>query len=226
MENELKGTTRPLPEPAVRKEQALRALPVQKGLMEIDVALISPAGFHHNLYKADNELFTTSLYEIDRLLEDKRAEERDTEERDNEELVDALLPSQHHPFRDVFSKQAADEMPPHRTYDHKIVLENDAVLGHSPLYNHSAKELEALKAYLVDNLAKGFIESSQAPFGAPILFVKKPNGSLRLCVDYRKLNALTRKDRYPLPLINETLARMAAAKVYTKLDIQQAFNRI
>jgi hypothetical protein len=117
-------------------------------------------------------------------------------------------------------------MPPHQTYNHKIVLENDTVLSHSPLYNHSAKELEALKAYLVDNLAKGFIESSQAPFGAPILFVKKPNGSLRLCVDYRKLNALTRKDRYPLPLIDETLARMAAAKVYTKLDIRQAFNRI
>jgi hypothetical protein len=100
------------------------------------------------------------------------------------------------------------------------------MLSHSPLYHHSVQELEALKVYLVNNLAKGFIESSQTPFGAPILFVKKSNGSLRLCVDYRKLNALTRKDRYPLPLIDETLARMASAKVYTKLDIRQTFNRI
>jgi hypothetical protein len=58
------------------------------------------------------------------------------------------------------------------------MLENNTALSHSPLYNHSAKELEALKAYLVDNLTKGFIKSSQTPFGAPILFVKKPNGSL------------------------------------------------
>ena len=56
-----------------------------------------------------------------------------------------------------------------------------------------------------------------------MLFVKKANGSLRFCVDFRKLNALTYKDRYPLPLIDETLARLAKAKVYTKLDICQAF---
>lgn len=173
MEQELSGTVPQQSTPFVRKSKA------DKKLVEIDVALISPAGFHHNLYKEDNELFTTSLYEVDRILADKRAEERDTEDRENEELVQSLLPSHLREFKDIFSKSAADEIPPHRVYDHKIVLEDDKALSHSPLYNHSAKELEALKAYLVDNLAKGFIESSQAPFGAPILFVKKPNGSLR-----------------------------------------------
>jgi transposase InsO family protein len=79
---------------------------------------------------------------------------------------------------------------------------------------------------LVENLDKGFIDSSKAPFAAPVLFVKKANGSLRFCIDYRKLNNLTRKDRYPLPLIDETLARLAKAKIYTKLDIRQAFHRI
>jgi hypothetical protein len=59
-----------------------------------------------------------------------------------------------------------------------------------------------------------------------VLFVKKANGSLRFCVDFRRLNNLTRKDRYPLPLIDETIARLAKAKVYTKLDIRQAFYRI
>ena len=67
---------------------------------------------------------------------------------------------------------------------------------------------------------------SQAPFVSPVLFVRKPNGSLRFCIDFRKLNNLTRKDRYPLPLINETLARLSKAKIYTKLDIRQAFHRI
>ena len=90
----------------------------------------------------------------------------------------------------------------------------------------SIEELEVTKQYLLDNLEKGFIEPSQSPFAAPVLFVKKPNGGLRFCIDYRRLNALTRKDRYPLPLIDETLARISRAKIYTKLDIRQAFHRI
>nr|QSG30228.1 putative reverse transcriptase [Monilinia vaccinii-corymbosi] len=87
----------------------------------------------------------------------------------------------------------------------------------------SLEQLEVVKEYLKDNLAKGFIEPSQALYAAPVLFVKKPNGSLRFCIDFRLLNSLTRKDRYPLPLIDETLARLAGAKIYTKLDICQAF---
>jgi hypothetical protein len=79
---------------------------------------------------------------------------------------------------------------------------------------------------LTDNLAKGFIEPSQAPFAAPVLFVKKPNGSLRFCIDFRTLNTLTHKDRYLLLLIDETLARISNTKVFTKLDIRQAFHRI
>ena len=72
----------------------------------------------------------------------------------------------------------------------------------------------------MDNLVKGFIEPSQAPFASPILFAKKPNGGLRFCIDYCKLNNITRKDRYPLPLLDETLARMNRAKVFIKLDIR------
>jgi hypothetical protein len=64
------------------------------------------------------------------------------------------------------------------------------------------------------------------PFILPVLFVKKPDGSLRLCVDYRKLNILTRKDAYPIPRIDKLLARVSKAKVFTKLDVQKAFNRV
>lgn len=79
---------------------------------------------------------------------------------------------------------------------------------------------------MVDNLSKGFIKPSQALFASPILFVKKPTGRLRFCIDYWKLNQMTKKDRYLLLLINETLARLAQAKVFTKLDIRQVFYRI
>jgi hypothetical protein len=71
----------------------------------------------------------------------------------------------------------------------------------------------------VRNLSKGFIVPSSSPFQSPILMAQKPGGGLRFCVDYRKLNSLTKKDRYPLPLIDEMLQRVSKAKIYTKLDI-------
>jgi hypothetical protein len=89
-----------------------------------------------------------------------------------------------------------------------------------------AEELKVVKKYLVKNLDKGFIKPSQALFTALVLFVKKPDGSLRFYIDYRKLNLLIKKDRYPLPLIDKTLARIRRAKLFTKLNIRQAFYRI
>jgi hypothetical protein len=90
----------------------------------------------------------------------------------------------------------------------------------------TTEELLTVKEYLLENLHKGFIVPSSSSFASPVLFVAKPNSSLRFCVDYHKLNSLTKKDQHPLPLINETLARIANAKIFTKLDIRQAFHRI
>ena len=83
-----------------------------------------------------------------------------------------------------------------------------------------------MKKYIEENLPRGFIEPSQSPFASPVLFIKKPNGGLRFYINYRKLNAITKKDRYPLPLIDETLTRLGKARIFTKLDIRQAFHRI
>jgi hypothetical protein len=90
----------------------------------------------------------------------------------------------------------------------------------------SRDELRVLKKYLEDNLTKGFIRASSSPVSSPVLFVRKPGGGLRLCVDYRRLNAITVKNRYPIPLIQETLMQLSRAKYYTKLDIIAAFNRL
>jgi hypothetical protein len=106
---------------------------------------------------------------------------------------------------DVFFKQASDTLPPHRSYDHKIELEDDHSLGHAPLYKMFLEKLQAAKTYLLDNLAKGFIVPSSAPYASPILMAKKPGGGLQFCVDFRKLNAVTKKNCYPLPLIDEIL---------------------
>ena len=90
----------------------------------------------------------------------------------------------------------------------------------------SQDELKCLRKYLDENLKKGFIRSSSSPAASPILFVRKPGGGLRFCVDYRKLNDITIKNRYLLLLIKETLDRLFKAVVYTKLDVIAAFNRL
>ena len=83
-----------------------------------------------------------------------------------------------------------------------------------------------LRKTLADLLDKSFIQVSHSSAAAPVLFVRKPGGGLRFCVDYRALNALTKKDRYPLPLINETLNQIGRAKWFTKLDVSTAFHKI
>jgi hypothetical protein len=127
----------------------------------------------------------------------------------------------------AFSKKAADELPQSRPFDHKLRFDGpDPSIKTAHLYKMSSGELEKMREYLVENLKKGFIKPSESPFSSPVLFVKKKDGSLRFCIDYRQLNAVTKKDRYPLPLITETLDRLAESSVFTKLDVRHAFNRI
>jgi len=133
------------------------------------------------------------------------------------------LPEKYKDFVDVFEKINANQLPAHSPYDCSIDLE-----GHSPpfgpIYGLSKPELQALRDYLTENLAKGFIQHSKFLAGTPILFVKKKDGSLRLCVDYHGLNKITKKNRYPLPLISSLLDRLRTGKIFTKLDLRGAYN--
>jgi hypothetical protein len=90
----------------------------------------------------------------------------------------------------------------------------------------SPPELRVVRKWLDDNLTKGFIRESRACCAAPLLLAAKPGGGVRICQDYRGLNNITIKTRYPLPLIRETLDALSNAKVYTKLDIIAAFNKL
>ncbi|RAL60082.1 hypothetical protein DID88_000708 [Monilinia fructigena] len=214
----------------------------------VDVCPITPAQFQLTCKRSrDHEVFTLTCQELDEMIDTQRRA-RLSEDRIlmaisdfrltgaratlNHVLAEAdaepPIPAQYREYHRAFSKTESNILPPSRPYDHKIILEGDGekALKYSPLYKMSLEQLEVIKEYLTENLSKGFIEPSQAPFAAPTLFVRKPNGSLRFCIDFRLLNSLTRKDRYPLPLIDETLARLAGAKIYTKLDIRQAFHRI
>src|SRR3979490_2161040 len=109
------------------------------------------------------------------------------------------IPKEYHDFVDVFSKAKAETLGPHRPYDLKITLEDGAKMPHLPLYSLSNSELEALCTFIDEHLNMGFISSSQSPHAAPILFVRKKEGLLWLCIDFQALNKVTKKDRYPLP---------------------------
>lgn len=124
-----------------------------------------------------------------------------------------LVPSEYHQYLDVFSKKGADTLPEHRPFDHTIPLEEGKTPPFGPIYSLSDTELKVLREYLDENLGKEFITHSESPAAAPILFVKKKDGSLRLCVDYRGLNKITTKNRYPLPLIPGLIDQLRHAKL-------------
>jgi hypothetical protein len=147
---------------------------------------------------------------------------------EEQEVTDlaSSIPSEYHQFLQLFSEVEANKLPPDWAYDHWIPLQPNFTLPFSPIYPLSKTELEALWKWLDENLATGFIWASSSPTRAPILFVKKGDGSLRLCVDYRGLNEGTIKNRYPLPLLYETLLRLQKARFYTKLDIRGAYNLV
>ncbi|KAL3708702.1 hypothetical protein TMatcc_006686 [Talaromyces marneffei ATCC 18224] len=185
--------------------------------------MIGGCGFMRLVKQQKNKTFFTSLHEIDKIIED---ESKTKDELELDEIWEKLPFPYLKEFADVFSKRESDKLPISQPYDHKIELEKPNELSYHPLYKMSLDELEAAREYIIDNLNKGFIEPSNAPFASPIIMAEKPGGGLRFCVDYRKLNQLTKKDRYPLPLIDEVFERLNRARIFTKLDIRQGFHRI
>ena len=91
------------------------------------------------------------------------------------------------------------------------------------MYSLSHSELETLRSFIEEHVNLSFIRPSKSPHSAPILFAQKKDGSLCLCVDYRGLNRITRKDRYPLPLLTDLLDASKKARIFTKIDLRHAY---
>ena len=129
-------------------------------------------------------------------------------------------------FTDVFPKDLPVGLPPAREVDHKI----DLILGgeppHRAPYRMSPQGLDELKQQLRDLTEKGYIQPSVSPFGAPVLFVPKKDGGVRMCVDYRALNKVTVHNRYPLPRIDELLDRLQGSRYFTKIDLRSGYYQI
>ena len=109
-----------------------------------------------------------------------------------------MVPAQYHDFRDVFSKEAFDELPPQKAWDHAIDLSPGTELPHSWMFPLSPAEQKELDDFLQENIANGHICPSKSPMGAPVFFIKKKDGLLRLVQDYQKLNEITVKNSSPL----------------------------
>ncbi|MBW0551647.1 hypothetical protein O181_091362 [Austropuccinia psidii MF-1] len=145
------------------------------------------------------------------------------EEPEEIETVMKVVPPVYHQYLDVFSKVKAEKLPPHRACDHHIELEGSLPLV-GVIYSLSNQESDTLRAYISENVEKGFIRPSCSSTGAPVLFVKKKDGGLRLCVAYRKLNAVTRKNKYPVTPINQLLTVFNGSSIFSKIDLCGAYN--
>lgn len=175
-------------------------------------AEISVLQFKTAVRKKDSEVYLTLLYPT------KEAKPKKLNVTDK---IRKLLDQ----FSNIFSDKLPDKLPPSRSVDHKIELLPDAKPPSRPPYRLSYKELRELKTQLEHLLATNKIRPSKSPYGAPVLFVKKKNGDLRLCVDYRALNKLTIKNNYPLPRIDDCFDRLVGMKYFSKLDFTSGYHQ-
>lgn len=147
--------------------------------------------------------------------------------KDAEEApLNALRKEMLEEFRDVFPDELPSGLPPSREVDHKIELVPGAVPPSRPTIRLSPTELDELKKQLEELVKAGFIRPSKSPFGAPILFVKKKDGSMRMCIDYRALNELTVKNSYPLPRVDELFDRLHGSRYFSKIDLRSGYHQI
>ena len=129
------------------------------------------------------------------------------------------VPAAFHDFEDVFSKESFDALPDRKQWDHAIEIETGAKVSSTKVYPLSPNEQAELDTFIEENLASGRIRPSKSPMAAPVFFIKKKDGSLRLVQDYRALNAKTVKNVYPLPLISDLINHLRGACYFTKLDV-------
>jgi len=137
-----------------------------------------------------------------------------------------IFPLEYHNYADVFSKAKASELPPHCDYNLKINLEEGTSPPLGTLYSLSLVELSVLWTFINKNLNTDFICPTASSHAAPVLFVKKKDGSLCLCVDFQGLNKITKKDCYPLPLISDLLDSPSCAKIYSKIDLWHVYHLV
>jgi hypothetical protein len=165
---------------------------------------ITAASFNTLSRQKNVEIFVVFMKDLDIQLK----------KQDNSKVIDSksMISFEYHDFLDVFFKKKANILSSHKKHDHKIEIEAEKSHEYAFLYNMSEDELLLIKKYLQEHLNKKFIEISTAFYASFILFAKKFDEELRFCVDYRKLNVITKKNKYLISLITKTIVKLFKAR--------------
>jgi hypothetical protein len=205
----------------VLERKAVRAKKRSERPPKVDVKIIGAKAFYAACKEAGAEI---SMIDVQSIIETVRS----LSEKDFVESNAQKLPEVYRDLIKVVSREASDILPEHNENDCRIELlegKTAEMIGVEPMRKYTAEEYAALRDFIKENLGTRFLRSSAAGWGCPPLLVKKPDGSLRVCVDYRRLNAITKRDAYPLPLIDQILTLLKDTKMMTRLDIRHAFYR-
>ncbi len=197
----------------------------------MNIAMIEAATYRMLVKQSDVKIFAVIVLKIDWLITtvENKSEEVNLYELSHAEALKQVkikLFSEYHDYLDVFDRAIINQLSSHRFYDHKIELIDEETFFQSRLYQMFNHKLQKIKKYLIDHLNKEFIFFSFASYVSLILFIEKKDDSLRFYVDYRKLNALIKRNHYSLSLIDETLARIQESKYLTQLNIIVTFNKL
>ena len=199
------------------------------------ITMVSARAFSKLAKKHENDLFVLWPEDMKRNEHLKNLELHAMSPDDFEKFMSAAkgtdpstrLPPWLQDMTDCFKNKKEFTLKKHQAgVDHAINLKPGMEAPYKKAYAMNPDQLAAVKKYIDEELEKGTIEASKSSCASPVLIVRKPGGGLRVCVDYRALNAITVKDRYPIPLIRETLDRLCRAKFFTKLDVVLAFNNL
>jgi len=174
------------------------------------IAIISAAAFLHVSKLLDSSNFELCIHSLD--IQANSAKLAETSDLSN-------VPSEYHEFTNFFSKTQAEVLTSYHPYDLKINLEESTQPLVGPIYSILAFKQEALKEFIEKNLNMGFIQPTSSPHNVLVLFIKKKDGSLHLCVNFCSLNHISKKDCYPLLLISNLLDSPYKAWIYSKIDL-------
>jgi len=197
----------------------------------MNIAMIETATYRMLVKRSDIKIFAVIILKIDWFITtvENKSEEVNLHELSHAEAfkqVKIKLLSKYHNYLNIFNQAMIDQLSLHHFYDHKIELIDKETFSRSRLYQMFNHKLQKIKKYLINHLNKEFIFFSFALYISLILFIKKKDDSLRFCIDYRKLNALIKRNHYSLSLINETLTHIQESKYLTQLNIIVAFNKL
>ena len=197
----------------------------------LNIVMIEAATYRMLVKRSDVKIFAVIILKIDRLITtvENKSEEVNLHELlhvETLEKVKVKLLFEYQNYLNVFDRVMINQLSFHRFYDHKIELIDEEMFFRSRLYQMFDHKLQKIKKYLINYLNKEFIFFSFASYISLILFIKKKDESLRFCINYRKLNALIKQDRYSLSLIDEILTRIQESKYLTQLNIIAAFNKL